>query len=96
MRLGKFTKAPAEKKRYTADYKNWLDTGELLSGVVYAVTPTGGVTVPSSSIVGDGLIAAFFVDGGADGIDYTVKLTATTSGGQIKEDTVIFAVKANA
>lgn len=96
MRLGKFTKTPAERKRYQADYTNWLDTGETLSTVTYVVSPTttSPLVVDASAIAGDGLSVAFFVNAGLDETDYTVTLTATTSGGQIKQDTLLFVVRA--
>lgn len=97
MRLGKFSKAPAERKRYSADYSDWLDTGETVSNVTFSVTPTTAspLAVDGSAIAGDGLTVSFFVSGGIDETDYTIIVTATTSSGQIKEDTLLFAVRAN-
>ena len=39
MNLGKYYKAPDERKRYSIDYSDWLDTAERLSSVTFQVTP---------------------------------------------------------
>jgi hypothetical protein len=96
MRIGKYTQDPDEKKRYTVDYDDWLDVGETLSNVTYVVTPTTApvVVVSGSTIASDGRSVSFFVEDGADGTDYKVTVTATTSGSQIKEDNVLFVIRA--
>ena len=97
MRLGSFTKTPAERKRYAIDYSHWLDTGETLQNVVFKVTPSTGATpmvVDAVSTNAANTVVIFFVNYGMLNVQYTDDVKATTSGGQIKEDTVIFTVKA--
>lgn len=97
MRLGRFSKTPSERKRYAIDYSEWLDTGELVSSFVFSVSPVDATTpflVDASSLSSSGTSVVFFVSGGTDGSQYTVDIKSTTSGGQIKEDTVLFAVRA--
>lgn len=95
MKLGKFTKTSVERKRYALDYSDWLDTGETVSSVVFAVTPAGAtpLVVDANSISASGTTVVFFVNYGATGTTYTLDVQITTSGGQIKEDQILFAVK---
>lgn len=94
--LGKFFKAPDERKRYSIDYSEWLESGELLTNVTFEVTPVdanpvviNGVTIQSSN-----LVVVFYASAGLDGKTYKAIATTTTSGGQVKEDTVQYTVKA--
>jgi hypothetical protein len=95
MRLGSFVKTPIERKRYAIDYSEWLDTGETLSTVVYTipVVTTPPLVVDATSIGSGNTLAVFFINGGLNGRQYTVEVVATTSGGQIKEDTILFTVR---
>lgn len=95
-RLGKFTKDPDERKRYTIDYDAWLDAGELISSVTYAVTldTTPALSIESSQVSVDGRSVSFFVAGGVDDGDYDVHVTMTSDGGQIKEDVVRYNIRA--
>jgi hypothetical protein len=93
MKLGNYIKFPAERKRYAIDYTDWLDTGETLTAVTYTVSPGTDLVVDASSISSSGLVAVFFVSGGTAGTVYTIDVRATTSGGQIKEDTVLFTLR---
>lgn len=96
MRLGNFTKTPAEVKRYKVEYSDWLDTGEYVQSVVLTVTPTSPsnpLTAAANSIGASATSFAFFVAGGVTGTVYTVDIRVTTTGGQIKEDTILFTVR---
>lgn len=95
MKLGKFIKAPSERKRYSIDYDNWLDTGETIIARAFEVTPA--TTTPfavdaSANLTGNRSIA-FYVNGGDDGETYKVVVSITTSGGQVKEDVILYQVK---
>ena len=96
MILGKFFKAPDEKKRYSIGYSQWLDSGELLSNVTFQVTPidSNTIVIDGISIEADGKGVAFYASKGLDGKSYKAIATTTTSGGQVKEDTVQYTVKA--
>jgi hypothetical protein len=93
MRLGNFNKTPAERKRYAIDYSDWLDTGETLSSYTLTVSPSGGLTVDTASLTTGSTVLVFFASGGSSGSQYTLDVKANTSGGQIKEDTVLFNVR---
>lgn len=93
MRIGKFRKAPADRKRYVVDYTDWLNDNELVT----TVSVTGNV--PSDNFFVDGYIVdtggkeiIFFVSGGVSGEEYVVTITINTDLGQIKEDWVTFVV----
>ena len=93
MRIGKFKKGPADRKRYVADYTDWLDGAELLT----SVTSEGNVPVDAFFIDGfvvntGGKEIIFYASGGVSGTSYTVSLTVNTSMGQIKQDTVTIEV----
>ena len=96
MKLGQFVKSPVERKRYALDYTDWLDTGETVSSVSFTVSPSTGTSplvVDSSSISTSGTEVRFFVASGDDGGNYTVTAVIQTSGGQIKEDEIIYLVR---
>ena len=97
MKLGTFQKTPVERKRYTLDYTDWLDTGETVTSFFFTVTPSTGATpliIDASSITGSGLMVTFFANYGANGVTYVVDVLISTSGGQTKEDQINFIVKA--
>ncbi|MGE0677763.1 hypothetical protein [Pseudolabrys sp.] len=93
MSLAKYKKAPADVKRYAIDYSDWLDSGETIDSVSFAVSPSGALSVPSNEISDDELSVTYFVSGGNDGVTYRVVVTIVTSGGQIKEDLILFVVR---
>jgi hypothetical protein len=94
--LGKFFKGPDERKRYSIDYSDWLDTGEQLSNVTFEVTPVDAdpVLIDGIAIETGAIVVAFYASRGLDGKSYKAVATATTSGGQVKEDTIQYTVKA--
>jgi hypothetical protein len=96
MILGKFFKAPGERKRYSIDYTDWLDAGELLSLVTFQVTPVDAnpVVITGIAVQTDGKGVVFYAEAGIDGYSYKAIASATTSGGQVKQDTVQYTVKA--
>jgi hypothetical protein len=95
MKLGRFTKQPAERKRYSIDYTDWLDTGETITLASFTVTPAsaGALVIDAFSIPAAAKSVVFFANFGVSGTTYTVTVTITTSGGQIKEDEILFAVR---
>jgi hypothetical protein len=96
MNLGKYFKSPDERKRYSIDYTDWLDTGEQLSVVTFEVTPVDAdpVVIDGIAIETGNKSVVFYASAGLDGRSYKAIATMTTSGGQVKEDTVQYTVKA--
>jgi len=93
MRLGKFSKEPGERKLYTIDYSDWLNTSETITGLSFNITPATTLVVDGDAIGSPATGVSFFVSGGTDGVSYTVEAVVTTSQGQIKEDQVLFNIK---
>jgi hypothetical protein len=88
--VSKFKKKPTETKRYDIEWRDWLDVGETVQGVTYEVSLP--MTVSNSSIV-SGTRASFFVAGGNHNETYDVVVTMTTTNGQVRTDTLQFAVR---
>jgi hypothetical protein len=95
MRLGKFVKTPSEVKRYSVEYSDWLDTGEYLQSVVFGVPTAPGdpLVAIANTIESSATRLTFFISGGAAGASYEVSVKTTTTGGQVKEDTILFTVR---
>lgn len=96
MKLAKFVKSPAERKRYSIDYSEWLDTGETVQAIAFTVTPSTGtlpLVIDAYSIASPATSVAFFANYGDADVVYTVDVVMTTSGGQIKEDEILFSVR---
>ena len=95
MKLANFIKSPSERKRYTIDYSDWLDTSETISSITFTVTPTGtgALQIDAYSIANPATSVVFFANYGVAGVNYIVDVKITTSGGQIKEDTIQFTVR---
>jgi hypothetical protein len=96
MNLGKYFKAPDERKRYSIDYTDWLDTGESLLAVTFEVIPIDAdpVAIDGIAIETGAKGVVFYASGGISGTSYKAIATMTTSGGQVKEDTVQYTVRA--
>lgn len=96
MKLAKFVKSPAERKRYTIDYSEWLDTGETVTAITFSVTPSTGtlpLVIDAYTIGSPATSVIFFSNYGDDKVEYTVDVVMTTSGGQIKEDQILFVIR---
>jgi hypothetical protein len=93
--LAKYIKTPDERKRYTIDYSDWLDVGETVTDVAFAIsnTTTPPLVVEDDSLIDSSTGVAFFVGGGDDGETYEVLVTIDTSGAQIKQSLIMFDVR---
>lgn len=88
MKLGTFKQTPQEKKRFTISYGDWLETGEVVSSVAYAITPVTAIPliIEASAVDVDGLGVTFYVSGGEDLTEYQINVLMQTDAGQRKED----------
>jgi hypothetical protein len=95
MPLKKLIKSPIERKRYTVDYDEWLDVGETLATTTFTVSPSSAdiLQIDAYAIATDGRSVAIFISHGDSAVTYTVDVKATTNTGQVKEDTIIVAVR---
>lgn len=94
--LGKYFKLPADRKRYTIDYSDWLDAGEFVSTVTFQVIPldSGPLVIDGIAVNPSPTGVAFFASAGLAGKTYKAIATMTTSAGQIREDVIQYTVKA--
>lgn len=92
MRLARFQKTSVERIKYTIDYTEWLDQGELLAGVSF-LPDDPALVVDGSLLNDDKTQVSYFVSGGASGLSYTLHTQAQTSAGQLKEDYVLYFIK---
>lgn len=96
MPLTKYVKAAYERKRYSIDYSEWLDTGETITNVKFEVlenSVTTPLVVDYVAIEPDNTGVQYYVSGGVDGTQYEVRATVTTSGTQIKIDDLLFNIR---
>ena len=93
MRLNKFRKVPADRKRYVVDYADWLNESEKVTSVVITGSvPADDFYVDAYTVDTGGLQVIFYVSGGVSGFSYDVTVTATTSLAQEKQDYVTIVV----
>lgn len=100
MILGEYTQAPEDDERYSIDYSQWLDEGELLDTISIEVEP---LTSPPLEVHDDALTntqdgLTYYVTGGQAGSSYTVKIKADTNGGpdgvaRSRTDCVLYEIK---
>lgn len=81
--LATVTKQPADHLDYDIDYSRWLPDGDAVTMAVAAVDPPGELAIDSVQIT-DQIVKAW-ASGGVDGGTYKITITASTSGGRIKE-----------
>lgn len=94
MLLGRRQISPGDTRRYAIDYSAWMNTTEVLSSFIFAVS-AGPASVSSYSISSDGKSVTFYLTGAVlttDEFDVTVK--ATTSQSQIRNDHAAYIVVA--
>lgn len=93
MRLNKFRKVPADRKRYVVDYADWLNANENVNSVTFeGNVPADDFYVDAYTVDSGGKQVIFYVSGGVSGSTYNVTVTATTSLAQEKQDYITFVV----
>lgn len=92
--LRSFYQTPLERKRYTVSYDRWMDPAETLFDHVIVISPgTNPSLIAENAFTSNGdKEISFFIKGGLRGVIYDVKLVATTTDGQVKEDNLQMAV----
>jgi len=88
--LGIMVKEPADQRDYDIDYSRWLPDDDMVTTAVAAVDPPYDATenpdgVQIMSVVVANPVVKVWAKGGVDGHSYKVSVTASTSGGRIKE-----------
>lgn len=93
MRLNKFRKDPADRKRYVVDYEDWMNEDEVLTNAaVSGSVPEDNFYVDASTVDPSGKQIIFYVSGGVSGSSYDVDFVVNTSLTQTKKDYVTFVV----
>lgn len=93
MRLQKFRKGPADRKRYVIDYADWLNEDEEVTLIeMWGNVPDDNFYVDGYVVDSGGKQVIFYVSGGLTDVSYNVFSKITTSLQQVKEDYVTFVV----
>ena len=92
--LRAFNQTSLERKRYTVSYARWLDPSEALFDHIIVVSPSTAPALTAEDAFASNFDTeiSFFLKGGVSGVVYEVKLVATTTEGQVKEDNIQMAV----
>ena len=102
MLLGKLTKQSVEKQNYFIRYDEYLQDGEVLTDVIGTSVPLGiavdPLVVDNFTLIGPVIMVnkkdiEFWLEGGLDGMNYKLEITATTSLDNIKQDELKVKVK---
>lgn len=97
--IAKYMKAAAERKRYSIDYSNWLDTGEAVGSVVFTVNvaTTPPLVIDGVQVTANATGVQYYVSGGVDNQAYIVTATLQTTlqsvNSQVKIDDIFFTVR---
>jgi len=93
--ISRYKQQPGERRKRGIDYTDFLEGGEIVSGVVVAVTPVTSPVFEVTSVVIDpaGKKFAYFIEGGVTDTTYLVEFTVTTSLNQVLEDEMEFEIE---
>jgi len=90
------TKQPADQRDYDVDFSRWIpddDTITSATAVVTAIDPLTDIVVESVQVITADAIVKVWVSGGLTGSTYKITVTASTTGGRIKETEFKLRVK---
>lgn len=90
--LGILTKQPVDQLDYDLDFTEWLDDGDTITSAVAIVDPVDGTLVIDSINIASPVVKVW-LSGGDNGKSYKIEVTATTTGGRIKEECFKIRVK---
>jgi hypothetical protein len=92
MLLGVKLKQPDERLDYDFLYEEWLgDSGDTIDFVSVAIRPPGQgsqghLAASAAPLDPTESVQKVWVEGGTDGQEYTIEVTATTVAGRVKQD----------
>lgn len=89
--LGTKQKSPADVLDYDISFAAWIATGDTITTVTTEVIPQGQLAVDSVQVSSP--IVKTWVSGGEDGSTYEIKVTTSTQGGRVKEESFKIRVK---
>lgn len=97
MILSTYTKQPAEVKDYDIDYAPWLlplgDTLDDVTPTVECLTDPSDTSLVCREVLHTTVYAKFWIAGGTVGNRYKLTALASTVGGRVDENELIFVVK---
>lgn len=95
MILGRYRQHPNDRRLRELDYDDFLEEGEIISGISATVTPVTDppFVVGGFTIAVGGRKLAYFSSGGVHGQSYEVLFDVQTNATQRKNDTVEFDVE---
>lgn len=79
---------PNETETRDVDFSERLGDGELIQSAAWTSSPAG-LSQVSASVAGDGLAAVWKFSGGTAGVDYEIAVRATTTLGNILDETIL-------
>jgi hypothetical protein len=91
MRLGTITLQPNERRNYTVQYGEALDSGDNINDVVACAVSPVGLTALATQITPEQV--RVLVYGGANGTTYKITLRVATIYGEVFEDELMCKVK---
>src|ERR1700693_4443097 len=94
MLLGSIIQEVGDSLQQTIDYSQWLDEGEILTGVSFTVD-SGTATISNVTYSPNKLRVQFLLNGGTLGDSFNVIAIAQTSMGQQRTDTIGVCVETN-
>jgi hypothetical protein len=88
--VARLEKQPWERKRYRADFRDNLATGETITTPTFEVSPTTvpPVVVDDLAIAPEGDQMVMFFGGGVNNTTYRITMKTITSDGQKLEDEI--------
>lgn len=93
MRLGRFNKAAADRRRVVVEYEDWLNLDEtILAANVTAPVDEDALYVDGFVVSTNKKQVIFYVSGGTPLVLYDVTIEVLTSKDQTKSDWITFAV----
>lgn len=82
--LGTVRKRPDDQLDYDVAFERWLSDGDTITDATAVCDPVG-VNIDSVVVFGD--IVKVWISGGSVGVSHSIKVTATTTQGRVKEVT---------
>lgn len=94
MLLGKRVQIVNDSKTFTVRYRDWLKTGEVITGV-NCIVDSGLATITDQDVSADGKSITFTLTGGTLNDEFNVVVAVETSYAQTRSDHVEFFVETN-
>jgi hypothetical protein len=91
-KVGQLEQQPDERRSYSINYSQALDSGDRVESAA-AIAEPAGLVVENVGVFDDGMRVKFWVRGGEHGSTYKITVNAVTAGGERLQDEVIAKIK---